>query len=77
VTTPHNNTRLGVAIGDTMPGNRNDCRAYPESGVDQHCDGAHVMADGGYQGNPEGSCRIANLARDASFLCGRGIEHRP
>ena len=47
------NTRLGVAVGDTMPGNRNDCRAYRDSGVDQQCQGAHVMADGGYQGNPE------------------------
>jgi hypothetical protein len=47
------NTRLGVAVGDTMPGNRNDCRAYRESGVDQHCEGAHVIADGGYRGNPE------------------------
>jgi len=47
------NTRLNVAVGDTMPGNRNDCRAYRESGVDQHCMGAHVIADGGYRGNPE------------------------
>ena len=47
------NTRQTVAIGNTMPGNRNDCRAYGESGVDQQCQGARVMADGGYQGNPE------------------------
>ncbi|CAM01670.1 DDE family transposase [Saccharopolyspora erythraea NRRL 2338] len=46
------NTRLTVAIGTPLPGNRNDCRAYRDSGVDQHCKGAHVMADGGYQGNP-------------------------
>jgi DDE family transposase len=45
------NTRLGVAVGATMPGNRNDCRAYRESGVDQQCAGAQVMADGGYRGN--------------------------
>jgi hypothetical protein len=47
------NTRRGVAVGVTMPGNRHDSRAYRESGVDQQCAGAHVMADGGYLGNPE------------------------
>jgi hypothetical protein len=46
------NTRLGVAVGDTTPGNRHDSRAYRESGVDQLCAGAQVMADGGYLGNP-------------------------
>ncbi|MEV0703320.1 transposase [Saccharopolyspora sp. NPDC050389] len=43
-------TRLTVAVGKPLPGNRNDCRAYTESSVDQHCTGAHVMADSGYQG---------------------------
>jgi hypothetical protein len=47
------NTRLNVAVGTTLPGNRHDSRAYRESGVDQQCVGAHVMADGGYRGNPE------------------------
>lgn len=47
------NTRLVVAIGEPTPGNRNDCRAYTDSGVDAQCRGAKVMADGGYQGNPE------------------------
>jgi hypothetical protein len=46
------NTRLTVAVGTPTPGNRNDCRAYTDSGVDQQCAGAQVMADGGYQGNP-------------------------
>lgn len=46
------NTRLTMAIGTPTPGNRNDCRAYTDSGVDQQCEGAQVMADGGYQGNP-------------------------
>jgi hypothetical protein len=45
-------TRLTVAVGTPMPGNRNDCRAFRDSGVDQQCAGAAVMADGGYQGNP-------------------------
>ena len=46
-------TRLVVAIGEPTPGNRNDCRAYTDSGVDQQRRGAKVMADGGYQGNAE------------------------
>ena len=45
------NTRLTVAVGTPLPGNRNDTRAYCESGVDRQCQGAAVMADGGYQGN--------------------------
>jgi hypothetical protein len=47
------NTRLTVAVGRPTPGNRNDCRAYRDSGVNRQCRGATVMADGGYQGNPE------------------------
>jgi hypothetical protein len=47
------NTRRNVAVGNTTPGNRHDSRAYRDSGVDQHCAGTHVMADGGYLGNPE------------------------
>jgi hypothetical protein len=47
------NTRLTVAVGDPLPGNRNDCTAYTDSGVDHQCTGAAVMADGGYQGNPD------------------------
>lgn len=47
------NTRLTVAVGQPTPGNRNDCRAFRDSGVDRACAGAHVMADGGYQGNPQ------------------------
>jgi hypothetical protein len=44
------NTRLTVAVGKPLPGNRNDCRAYAESGVARPCRGAHVIADGGGQG---------------------------
>jgi hypothetical protein len=44
------NTRLAVAVGRPVPGNRNDCRAYTDSGVNQACAGAAVIADGGYQG---------------------------
>ncbi|MGW7276337.1 transposase [Streptomyces sp. NPDC054864] len=44
------NNRLVVAIGDPLPGNRSDCRAFTESGVDAACQGVPVIADGGYQG---------------------------
>jgi hypothetical protein len=47
------NTRLTGAVGRPTPGNRNDCRAYRDSGVDRQCHGATVLADGGYQGNPQ------------------------
>jgi hypothetical protein len=47
------NTRLTVAVCRPTPGNRHDCRAYRHSGVDRHCRGATVLADGGYQANPE------------------------
>lgn len=46
------NTRLVVATGDPLPGNRNDCQAYRDSGIDRQLTGRHVMADGAYQGNP-------------------------
>ncbi|WP_369174352.1 transposase [Streptomyces sp. R28] len=44
------NSRLVVAIGLPLPGSRNDCRAFTESGVDRVCRGAPTIADGGYQG---------------------------
>ncbi|WP_370423994.1 transposase [Streptomyces sp. QH1-20] len=44
------NSRLVVAVGIPLPGTRNDCRAFTESGVDRACRGAPVLADGGYQG---------------------------
>ncbi|TMQ79508.1 IS5/IS1182 family transposase [Actinomadura soli] len=46
------NTRLVTAVGDPLPGNRNDCQAYRDSGIDRALAGGHVMADGAYQGNP-------------------------
>jgi hypothetical protein len=44
------NSRLVVAIGLRLPGSRNDCRAFTESGIDRACLGAPTIADGGYQG---------------------------
>lgn len=43
------NSRLVAAIGDPLPGSRNDCRAFSESGVDRACRGVPTLADGGYQ----------------------------
>ncbi|MFI9080042.1 transposase [Streptomyces sioyaensis] len=53
------NSRLVVAIGLPVPGSRNDCRAFTESGVDRACRGAPTIADGGYQA-PACSSRTAN-----------------
>ncbi len=44
------NSRLVFAAGLPLSGNRNDCRAFTESGVDRACRDAPVLADGGYQG---------------------------
>ncbi|MFF0123370.1 transposase family protein [Micromonospora arida] len=46
-------TRLVIAVGDPVAGNRNDTIVYRSSGIDQKLDGRPVMADGGYRGNPE------------------------
>jgi len=46
-------TRLVIAIGDPRPGNRNDCTVYRDSGIKDTLAGRPVMADGGYQGNPD------------------------
>ncbi|MBF6211113.1 transposase, partial [Nocardia puris] len=43
-------TELVVALGRPLPGNRNDCRAWTESGAAEACRNAVVIADGGYQG---------------------------
>ncbi|WP_425329453.1 transposase family protein [Streptomyces inhibens] len=64
------NSCLVVAIGIPLPGTRNDCRAFAESGVDRACHGAPVIADGGYQGTgaliPQyGTCRLAEGAEVA------------
>ncbi|WP_329364548.1 transposase [Streptomyces sp. NBC_00669] len=43
-------TRLVVAIGRPLPGNRNDCTAWEESGAKAAVGRATAIADGGYQG---------------------------
>lgn len=44
------NSRLVVAIGDLLPGSRNDCRAFTESGADRACRAVPTIVNGGYQG---------------------------
>ena len=43
-------TRVVLAVGAPLPGSRNDCRAWSESGIDIQLRGRPVMADGGYHG---------------------------
>ncbi|KDN80587.1 transposase [Kitasatospora cheerisanensis] len=43
-------TRLVLAVGRPVPGNRNDCQAFADSGVDAACGDAVVLADGAYRG---------------------------
>ncbi|MFE1315632.1 transposase [Streptomyces sp. NPDC058755] len=43
-------TRLVVVLGRPLPGNRNDCRAWAESGAKAAVGRAMTIADGGYPG---------------------------
>jgi hypothetical protein len=43
-------SRLVVVIGRPLPGNRNDCKAWAESGAKAAVGHAVTIADGGYQG---------------------------
>jgi hypothetical protein len=41
-------TQLVVALGTPLPGNRNDCKAFSESGAQHACRNTTVIGDGGY-----------------------------
>ena len=43
-------TRLIVVVGEPLPGNRNDCKAWEESGAKTAAGKTFTMADGGYPG---------------------------
>ncbi|PNV32729.1 IS5/IS1182 family transposase [Streptomyces sp. DH-12] len=43
-------TRLVVVVGQPLPGNRNDCRAWAESGAQAAVGNTTTIADGGYPG---------------------------
>jgi hypothetical protein len=60
-------TRLVIATGDPRPGSRNDCTVYRDSGIAEQLTGRPVMADGGYQGNPE-VVMLYRKPRDGSDL---------
>jgi hypothetical protein len=85
-------TRLVIATGDPQPGNRNDCTVYRASGIDRKLAGRPVMADPGYQGNPEvimpyrkrtdgtpfADWRLGSLARSGRFAsCWRIARRGP
>jgi hypothetical protein len=40
--------QLVVAVGTPLPGNRNDCKAFGESGAEHACRNHDVIGDGGY-----------------------------
>lgn len=44
------NTRLVVVVGRPLPGNRNDCKAWEESGAKAAVGRTLTIADGGYPG---------------------------
>ena len=78
------NTRLTVAISRPTPGNRHDCRAYRDSGIDRQCPGATVKAEGGYQGNldvimpcssPAGGSPLPSWKHDLEDRAYTRIEH--
>jgi hypothetical protein len=43
-------SRLIVVVGRPLPGNRNDCKAWEESGAKSAVDATMTIADGGYPG---------------------------
>lgn len=44
------NIRMVVVVGRPLPGNRNDCRAWAESGAEAAVGNTTTIADGGYPG---------------------------
>ena len=67
------NSRLVVAIGLPLPGSRNDCRAFTESGVDRVCRGAPTIADGGYHEHALSRLKNWEILRDCR-LKGNGVH---
>ncbi|WP_437126490.1 transposase [Nocardia mangyaensis] len=80
-------TELVVALGRPLPGNRNDCRAWTESGAADACRNAVVIADGGHGGTgvfiPHrrsplvSSCRNGQLTQNKSPRKVRARVERP
>ncbi|MDU8998709.1 transposase [Streptomyces mirabilis] len=65
-------TRLVVAVGRPVPGNRNDCKAWAESGAKAAVGRTTTIADGGYQGT---GLVIPHRRPASGELCGWKQEH--
>jgi hypothetical protein len=65
-------TRLVVAVGRPVPGNRNDCKAWAESGAKAAVGRTTTIADGGYQGT---GLVIPHRRPAGGELCGGKQEH--
>ena len=77
-------TRLVVAVGRPLPGNRNDCKAWELSGTKAAVGKTTVIADGGYRGTglviphrrERGQSRTPGLERRAQHLPPQGPRPR-
>jgi hypothetical protein len=56
-------TRLGVAVGRPLPGNRSDCKTWEESGAEAAVGKTMTIADGGYRGTGPSSSTAAAKAK--------------
>jgi hypothetical protein len=65
-------TRLVVAVGRRVPGNRNGCKAWAESGAKAAVGRTTTIADGGYQGT---GLVIPHRRPAGGELCGWKQEH--
>ena len=65
-------TRLVVAVGRPLPGNRNDCKAWTESGAKAAVGRTTTIADGGYPGT---GLLIPHRRPAGGELCGWKKEH--
>ncbi|MFJ5610625.1 transposase [Streptomyces sp. NPDC093221] len=65
-------TRLVVAVGRPMPGNRNDCKAWAESGAKAAVGRTTTIADAGYQGT---GLVVPHRRPAGGELCGWKHEH--
>ena len=65
-------TRVVVVVGRPVPGNRNDCKAWEESGAKAAVGKTTTIADGGYRGT---GLVIPHRRPTGGELCGWKQEH--
>lgn len=70
-------TRLVALIGRPLPGNRNDCRAWSESGVKDAVGTTTTIADGDCRGPGWSSRTVAARARNFRPTAVRMTRPRP